>query len=138
MTNGKRLNLFTQIFTALDFDTSMNSDQEEDPLAALKENTINVEPPNVVEEAVRVLGSVNSTANVMQEPIRSPTRKKLLKDMKDIKQRMTPAVLSQLPSHQLVDLHQQLNEMMTSVVIALKSKCAASPQVSQSSQSDSD
>ena len=138
MTNGKRLNLFTQIFTALDFDTSMNSDQEEDPLAALKENTINMEPPNVVEEAVRVLGSVNSTANVIQEPIRSPTRKKLLKDMKDIKQRMTPTVLSQLPSHQLVDLHQQLNEMMTSVVIALKSKCAASPQVSQSSQSDSD
>ena len=116
----------------------MNSDQEEDPYAALKENTINTEPSDVVEEAVRVLGSVNSTVNVIQEPIRSPTRKKLLKDMKDIKQRMTPAVLSRLPSHQLVDLHQQLNEMMTSVVIALKSKCASSPQVSQSSQSDSD
>ena len=122
----------------MDFDTSMNSDQEEDPLAALKENTINTESTDAVEEAVRVLGSVDSTANVIQEPIRSPTRKKLLKDMKDIKQRMTPSVLSRLPSHQLVDLHQQLNEMMTSVVIALKAKCASSPQVSQSSQSDSD
>ena len=55
-------------FSALDFDTSMNSDQEEDPLASLKENTIKTDSVNSMgEEANRVLASVEATINVIPE-----------------------------------------------------------------------
>ncbi len=139
-----------------DFDSSINSDQEEERLSLFSRGTdrntaaaglVNTcqdtDSANAESTLQKDDDSAENTAsarglflNSEARPApKSPTRKKLLQDVKDIKVRMTIGLLTRLRSDQLVGLHQDLNEMMTSVVTALRSKCAASP---KSSQSDSD
>lgn len=144
------------MFSALDFESTA-SDQEqdegEDPLGSVKENqgakskevVVNgIENERASSANSKVLAAVNEpNLNGAEAKIgggdgqRTPTgRKKLMKQLKDLKSQMTTSALARLPGDQLLDVHQQLNDMMTQVVIALKSKCPVTPQNSQSSQSE--
>ncbi len=144
------------LFSALDFESAA-SDQEqeevEDPLGSVKENQ-GAKAKEVLANAAendransassKVLAAVHEpNLNGAEAKVgggdgqRTPTgRKKLMKQIKDLKSQMTTSNLAKLPSDQLLDVHQHLNDMMTQVVIALKSKCPVTPQNSQSSQSE--
>lgn len=125
-------------FAALDFDNVDSDDEEGEESGAVKSVAEGSADGKESKEPGPSAPTGDATTSAEKSKTRSPTRKRLLKDMKDLEVRMSEGVLARLPSHQLVEMHQQLNRMMTSVVIALKSKCAASPQFSQSSQSESD
>ena len=48
-------------------------------------------------------------------------------DVNGLKERLASTDMTQLGSHDLVMVHEQLNSMMASVVLALKAKCRTSP-----------
>ena len=48
-------------------------------------------------------------------------------DISGLKERLASTDLTQLGSHDLVEVHEHLNSMMASVVLALKAKCRTSP-----------
>ena len=66
------------------------------------------------------------------------SRKAIMSSLSSLQEHLSSdggvAALAEMPSHQLVQLHSQLNTMMTQVVIALKEKCPMSPTSSQDSQ----
>ena len=55
-------------------------------------------------------------------------------DISGLKERLASTDLTQLGSHDLVKVHEQLNSMMASVVLALKAKCCTSPKRAGNSQ----
>lgn len=66
----------------------------------------------------------NEAESNSQEQVINKTS--LLQEMTALKERMDSCALSGLSSSQLVEIHSQLNLMMSNVVLALKSQCQSS------------
>lgn len=82
--------------------------------------------PTVTEDVEMEVGQGRS----MTEECENLPEASLLQEAEKLHAKLTAKSLSSQHAYELVTLHQQLNDMMSKVVIALKEKCTPSPESS--------